>query len=308
MNLKRLRNFVRIVDAGSITRAAGLVGVAQPALTMQITQLEDEVGARLLVRSARGVQPTEAGMVLYREARFLLRQAEQLPLLVRASANDVHGEVSLGFPTSLAPLLAPPLVDLVRLRYAKIRLRIMEGDSATLREFVQKGRLDMAVINEFAPTQEMTRRFLFRQRLGLLVEVMAGQPTDPIPFAEALPQALCLPGRGNPVREAVEAQARLAGLVAAPEVEINSLPTTLASVCLGLGPAITLWLPLGWSALAPRLTFRPFSDAEMSIEVSLCRSSSGNWGQAADEVHALLAETVAERIAAGDWPGAATAG
>jgi LysR family nitrogen assimilation transcriptional regulator len=304
MNLKRLRNFVRIVDAGSITRAAAVIRVAQPALTMQVTQLEEELGARLLVRSARGVQPTQAGLVLYREARLLLRQAEQLPLLVKASTADLHGDVTIGFPTSLAPLLAPALADLMRLRHPKVRLRVTEGDSATLREFVLKGRLDMAVVNAFAASDELARRPLFRQRLALLVEAMAGDAIGPVPLAQALREALCLPGRGNPVREALEQFARPAGLPVEPQLEVNSLPTTLASVCLGLGPAITLWLPLDWSALSPRLLFRPLIEPEVAIEVSTCRATQSAWSQAADETHALLIELVAERISAGDWPGA----
>jgi LysR family nitrogen assimilation transcriptional regulator len=78
MQLRHLCYFVKIVDAGSISRAATTIHVAQPALSQQIAELEEQLGLALLQRSARGVRPTKAGEVLYREAVSILKQVEQL--------------------------------------------------------------------------------------------------------------------------------------------------------------------------------------------------------------------------------------
>src|SRR5271155_5822066 len=79
MQLRHLRYFVRIVEAGSFSRAAATIHVAQPALSHQIAELEEELGVTLLHRSARGVRPTAAGETLYREAAAILQLMEQLP-------------------------------------------------------------------------------------------------------------------------------------------------------------------------------------------------------------------------------------
>src|SRR5277367_5436205 len=106
MQFRQLRYFVKIVDAGSFSRAASIVHVAQPALSQQIAELEERLGVMLLQRSARGVRPTAAGEILYREASAILKQLEQLPGIVRSSDGVAQGTVCVG----LASLLGPALV------------------------------------------------------------------------------------------------------------------------------------------------------------------------------------------------------
>ena len=81
MDIRAMRYFVAIVDHGSLTRAAEMVCVAQPALSQQLAALEDEFGVPLVHRGAKGVRPTEAGKTLYRHVRNILRQVEILYLI-----------------------------------------------------------------------------------------------------------------------------------------------------------------------------------------------------------------------------------
>ena len=89
MKLRQLRYFVTIVDAGSFSRAAQVAHVAQPALSQQIADLEDQLGVSLLQRSARGVNATAAGERLYVEASAILRRVERLPEVVRGQCEEV---------------------------------------------------------------------------------------------------------------------------------------------------------------------------------------------------------------------------
>lgn len=82
MNFRRLKYFVKIVDIGSLTQAAEVLHIAQPALSQQVATLEGELDQQLLIRTKRGVTPTEAGKVLYTHARTILRQCEQAQLAV----------------------------------------------------------------------------------------------------------------------------------------------------------------------------------------------------------------------------------
>ena len=87
MNLRRLKYFVKIVDIGSLTQAADMLHIAQPALSQQLATLEGEVRQQLLLRTKRGVTPTEAGKVLYRHAQLILRQCEQARVDMNAAGR-----------------------------------------------------------------------------------------------------------------------------------------------------------------------------------------------------------------------------
>lgn len=96
MNLRRLKYFVKIVDIGSLTQAAEVLHIAQPALSQQVATLEGEMDQQLLIRTKRGVTPTEAGKILYTHARTILRQCEQAQLAVHNVGQTLSGNVSIG--------------------------------------------------------------------------------------------------------------------------------------------------------------------------------------------------------------------
>jgi LysR family transcriptional regulator, nitrogen assimilation regulatory protein len=106
MQFRQLRYFVKIVEAGSFSRAASIVHVAQPALSQQVAELEERLGVALLQRSARGVRPTAAGEIFYKEASAILRQLDQLPSVVRSDTDQPEGVVNVGFISSLAPSIS----------------------------------------------------------------------------------------------------------------------------------------------------------------------------------------------------------
>ncbi len=95
-DFRRLQYFVKIVDIGSLTQAAEILHVAQPALSQQLATLEGEVQQQLLTRTKRGVVPTEAGRILYRHAQVILRQCEQARADINAAGRSITGAVSLG--------------------------------------------------------------------------------------------------------------------------------------------------------------------------------------------------------------------
>ena len=146
MNLRRLKYFVKIVDIGSLTQASEVLHIAQPALSQQLATLEGEFKQQLLVRTKRGVTPTEAGRVLYRHAQIILRQFEQAQSDVRNSGRALSGQVSVGLaPGTAASALALPLLKTVRARHPDVVLYLNENFGTTLCELVSNGRMDMAV-------------------------------------------------------------------------------------------------------------------------------------------------------------------
>src|SRR6202453_649003 len=148
MQFRHLRYFVKIVEAGSFSRAATTIHVAQPALSQQIAELEERLGLKLLQASAGGVKPTAAGEVLFREASAILHQLDQLPGIVRSSSGEPEGAVSLGLAISLANTLIGPLVRSARTALPKVKLKLSDADSHTLQDGVAANNLNMAVVYE----------------------------------------------------------------------------------------------------------------------------------------------------------------
>lgn len=147
MNLRRLKYFVKIVDVGSLTQAAEVLHIAQPALSQQLATLEGELKQQLLIRTKRGVQPTEAGNILYAHAQTILRQCEQAQSAVNSAGQAMSGQVSLGLASgSTAAQLALPLLQTLRDQQPGILLSLHENSGAALAGQVANQTLDMAMV------------------------------------------------------------------------------------------------------------------------------------------------------------------
>lgn len=157
MNLRRLKYFVKIVDIGSLTQAADVLHIAQPALSQQLATLEGELQQQLLIRTKRGVTPTEAGNILYMHAQTILRQCEQAHSAVNCAGQALSGQVSVGLALgSAAPNMAAQLLQAVREQHPRILLYINENFNSVLAELVTEGRMDMAVIAEPRPAKALS--------------------------------------------------------------------------------------------------------------------------------------------------------
>ena len=291
IKLRHLNYFVKIVDAGSLSRAATTVFVAQPALSQQMAELEDELGVTLLHRSARGVRPTQAGEVLYREATQILRRVERLPELLRFSAGEVAGPVSLGMASTLASFLAGDFIAYCKSRLPKVVLSFVTEDSATLKSRLLAHSLDLAILfDEQDATPGLAREPLFRQRLFLLDRKPApGQHTGgaSVQIGELADRPLVLPGQGNSTRGLIDshfARSAVAPLVAA---EANVLSSILSAVLSGVGATI---VPLG------ELNGTPWQDQLVTtpIEPPIYQTACAMWASnaplssAGEAVRALL--------------------
>jgi LysR family nitrogen assimilation transcriptional regulator len=309
VNFRQLSNFVQIVDAGSLTRAARLIGIAQPALTFQIARLEEELGCQLLIRSTRGVHPTESGTVLYREAQTIMRHLQQLPQLVRNSANDPAGEVTVGFPNSLTPFFSAAVVEAVQSRLPRVKLHVFEGESVIQREQLVRNRVEVSMVCEHSPAEELHHRPLFKQCLAFFCDGRDGNDREgePIELAEAARRICGLPIAGNPVRASFDDGVRRLGLSVNVRVEYNALRTLIGAVEKGLGPSINLWMPMQGLEEGRKIVARPIVNPELWLDVSLCRSKLHQPTPAVLLVEDIMAQVTMERVSRADWRGAVRA-
>ena len=294
MNLRRLQYFVKIVDVGSLTQAADILHVAQPALSQQLATLEGEVRQQLLLRTKRGVIPTEAGKVLYRHAQLILRQCEQAKSDMNAAGQRLAGAVSVGLaPGTAAAGLALPLLRTVRTRHPDIVLYLAETYGTTLSELVMSGRMDLAVLyGGGTPVHGLAFSTLLRERLCLVGPLTTETPPASIPLRQIVGMDLYLPRPYNVVRKMVDDAC--AGIGIEPQVvaEIELAGTLISVIAAGLGATI---LPESMARQVVASSASWLSRiVEPSIEapLALCRSDHLPLSEPAQAVKDILLELV----------------
>jgi LysR family nitrogen assimilation transcriptional regulator len=168
MELRQLRYFLGVASAGSFGRAASKLHIAQPALSRQIKALEDEFGVELFFRTARGVHVTEAGERFRALAEGLVRSIENMRLEVANLSDEPNGLVVVGLPPSIAQLVAIDLMELCQARYPKVKLRVIEALSVFLVDWLELGRIDVAVLTDPRESYAVERRDLADEDMVLV--------------------------------------------------------------------------------------------------------------------------------------------
>ncbi len=234
MNLRRLKYFVKIVDIGSLTQAAEVLHIAQPALSQQVATLEGEMDQQLLIRTKRGVTPTEAGKILYTHARTILRQCEQAQLAVNNVGQTLRGQVSIGLaPGTAASAITMPLLQTVRNELPEVMVYLQESSGTALNDKLLAGQLDMAVLYERSPVAGIVSQPLLKEDLYLVgTRDCPGQSVDLTAVAE---MNLFLPRDYSAVRARVTEAFTLRRLSAKIIGEIESITTLTAAIASGMG-------------------------------------------------------------------------
>ena len=146
MEIRTLRNFAAVVRAGNVTRAAAALHVSQPALSMQLRELEDELGGPLLVRRARGVEPTERGSMLLRRADDIVALADRTRDDLRAAASaGLTGTLAIGAGETPAFAAVARAAATLRAGNPRLKIAITSGNGTQIDEAVRAGLLDLAL-------------------------------------------------------------------------------------------------------------------------------------------------------------------
>jgi LysR family nitrogen assimilation transcriptional regulator len=302
MQFRQLRYFVKIVDAGSFSRAASVVHVAQPALSQQIAELEERLGVMLLQRSARGVRPTAAGETLYKEASAILHQLDQLPSAIRPSSGVPEGTVSLGFASSLAPKLVGGVLEECRTGLPKVTLRVSDGDSLALGSKISSNSLDLAVLYEDDFETALTRKPLFRQKMYLISRLPMQDHQGPISLGRIAEMPLVLPGAINGRRSKIDRAFAVAKLTPNIVLEADSLASEMWAVRTDVGCTI---LPVGdMSHFGPHAFAKPvLIEPPMYLICSIACSADFPLTNAGEAVRDLLHRFIERRVQQADMPG-----
>lgn len=306
MELRQLRYFVRVVELGSMGRAALDLNLVQSALSQQISRLEGELSTRLLQRTSKGVTPTEAGLAFFREAQLALRHAEQAGRAAREAR--LSGSVSVGLAPSTASVLGLPLMRAMRARYPDVRLHMVESLSGHLVNMLNARQLDLAVLFDADAARRWSvtplleeKLFLIRSRQGL----PAASP-DRISVADLADVPLILPTGPHGLRSTVDAALAQVGIRPVLAAEIDSLAMLMDAVDAGLGATVQPWAAVGrFADAAQRFHLAEIVDPLARRQNVLCSLSDDELSPAALAARVVLADCARARVQAGAWVGVA---
>ncbi|KUN89233.1 nitrogen assimilation transcriptional regulator NAC [Streptomyces griseoruber] len=293
MDTRRLYSFIKIVDAGSITRAADILHIAQPALSQQLSALEAQFGQQLLIRSKRGVAPTEAGRALYRHAQLILRQVDLAHAAVEVSGRAPAGSVSVGLaPYSMGAALALPLLRSVRERYPDILLHINENFGGVISEAIMTGRMDMAFIYGAGPLRGVQFEPVRSEDLYLIGAPTDGGEAGEVALEELAEVPLLLPSRIHTIRQVVDSAFQQAALRPNVVGEVESALTLVNAVDADLGATVLPWSAARAILDVRALTVRRIAHPVIRVQLSLVTSDSQPLSEPALAVHDLFLELV----------------
>lgn len=241
MDTRQLKYFVAIVECGSFAEASRQLYIAQPALSQQIARLEDEVGASLLIRSAKGVSPTSNGYALHRHAKFILRQLDHAVGLARQPTAEITGRVCMGIAPTTACQIGLPFLERMQEKYPGILVNVVEGLSGHLQHMASNGELDMAVLFTNNAVVDWQCTPLLEEELFVILpngSSLFPRNRDSITLAEIKELPLFLPSKGHGLRRRIDIEFERLDVSLLPMSEIDSLPMLMACLAKGMGATI----------------------------------------------------------------------
>lgn len=229
VDLRQLDYFVHVAELGSFTRAAGLLRIAQPALSRQVRSLEVELRQNLFERNGRGVTLTDAGRLLLAHGRGILQQVERARQDLEEQRGGAAGRLALGLPPSLSRSATTGLVEAFRERFPKATLTVVEGLSTYMLEWLVQGRIDLAAVYNATPAAAIELQPVLQEALYLVSargkgRTLVGRPATP---AEVAAHELVIPSRPHAIRMRVETALAEAALKPNVGLEIESVPAIL---------------------------------------------------------------------------------
>lgn len=300
MELRHLRYFVGIVDAGSLTKASKQLHVAQPALSVHLANLEVELGLRLVVRSNRGIELTEDGALLYERAVVMLRYHDEALSTLKTRHESPKGTVSIGMPSNLPGLIAAPLYALCRKELPEVSLYLADTSSAVVYEWLLAGKLDLAVLYNLPDDGAVSQTPLFWDDFCIVGAERWGVTSADISFAEVLSYPLAMPSRSTSWRKILDDAAEKRGLQLNSPFETESFSALRALALSGECCAVLPRSCLQDDIVAGTLHARRIVDPSLGGMYSVASINRRELSRAARAVREILVRVCAPLRQAGE--------
>src|SRR3990167_3731824 len=302
MELRQVRYFVGVCEAGSLLKASARLHIAQPALGQQMADLEHVLGAKLFVRTNRGMVLTDAGRQFLEHAKVLLADVERARSAVRELSSTPQGDVAIGLPTRVALAVTVPLLQVCRERYPLIRLKIVEAYSGYLGEWLRSGRLDSAILFGDSPEIGLAKDALLDEQLALVMAPGGRALPKQITLKRLVQFPLVLPGREHGLRRILDDACAAESLNLDVVAEIDSLTSVKKAVETGIGGTVLSLASVSEEVHAGRLQAATIASAKTSRRVVCAINMARPSTAAGTAVTSLLTEAIRDLVQSGAWP------
>ncbi|MHB0790241.1 LysR family transcriptional regulator [Bradyrhizobium sp. 5.13L] len=302
LNLRQLRYFVAIADAGAFARAAEALNIAQSALSHHVSEIETELGVTLLDRRPRGIVLTPAGRRLYEHAGAILSAMTKAEIDVKTFTEVATGPVAIGLSHTAAAVSALPIMQAVGAACPGVHLMISEGLSPYLTERVLSGALDFALVFNPSSDARLEREALLEEELFLVGRPeIIGRSPSPIAFAD-IPQDAVLGLTPPTSRAIIQTQILRNQIKPSSRLEVDSLNIMRTALEAGLGCAILARSTVGSDLLSSGVHARRIVEPTLMRELSLISLADHPQTRAFVEVRQVLKEAVLQDARCGRWP------
>jgi LysR family transcriptional regulator, hydrogen peroxide-inducible genes activator len=234
ITLRQLRYFVALASHGRFGRAAAACGISQPALSMQIKELEDVLGAALVERGSRQVGLTRYGEEAVPRVRDILRAVDEMGDLARASRDTLAGRLRIGMIPTIAPYFLPTAIANIGRRHPELDIHVREALTSTLIQELVEGRLDAAVVALPVSEPSLAEVALFKEQF-LLVRSSEDEGA-PVPTGKKLrSMKLLLLEEGHCFRDQALSFCKMQSSLPREALDASSLSTLVQMVSAGMG-------------------------------------------------------------------------
>ncbi|MDP2298150.1 MAG: LysR family transcriptional regulator [Pseudolabrys sp.] len=308
MELRELRNFMRVARAGSVSRAAQELRLAQPALSRQIRKLEHELGVSLFTRHGRGVRLSTAGSLL-------LERAEAITHLVHQAGEDIkddrvpsRGRLTLGVPPAAGRLLVPSFAERFHTAWPSTTLHLREGVTSSLQEWLLEKRIDIAILHNPPSHEALDIGPILRERMLVVTPASARIKSrkHPVTFriSELGDLPLILPNMAHNNRRLVEHAAHEHGVRLRIKIEADSVAFAKALVEKGLGYTILTYAAVQDEVARNTLAVYPIVRPTLSTQVTIVTLRDKQLSRLLHETRDLLHDVCRTLVHNKTWTGA----
>jgi LysR family nitrogen assimilation transcriptional regulator len=308
MELRELRNFMQVARAGSVSRAATELRLAQPALSRQIKKLEHELGLPLFTRHGRGVRLSSAGSKLLERAEAISQLVHDTSEEIREDRSPARGRFTLGVPPASGRLLVPPFAERFAHSWPQTTLHLREGVASSLLEWLIEKRLDLALMHNPPHLEGLNISAVLTERM-----LVVGPPAQRVrdrkhpatyrirDFGD-LP--LILPNMAHTNRRLVEHAALEYGVRLRIKIEADSVAFAKAMVESGLGYTILTYAAVQDEVARGALTAYPIVRPTLSTRVSIVTLREKEIPKLTRDASALLHDVCRLLVRQKIWAGA----
>ena len=239
LNLGYLATFRLAIQRGSFSAAADLLGISQPAVSLQIRQLEQFLQTRLVERTGRGIKPTAAGQALLVHGERIQQAVDEAIRSVSEFSHDVSGTITLGTGATACIHLLPPLLQELRQTHPLLKVDVRTGNTSDIVRSVEENRIDIGLVTLPAAGKCLSVTSLGTEEFVIILEKdPAEQNIKPLSADDLLSLPLIIFEPGSGTRSLIDEWFRDAGQVARPVMELGSIEAIKRMVRAGLGYSI----------------------------------------------------------------------